>query len=306
MKDNSTGLDFLFRNRKLLIIAVFLGGIIGAGVTFFMPKKYLSSAIIYPYNSHQVKDIVGNPQFGYEVETEQLMQLLESNSMRDKTIEAFNLYDYYEEDTTSLKWRSELALKYINDVSITRSKYLSIVISAQTQDPQLSADIANFQVKEVNRYREQIFEENRTKRFKNIEEKYLISKSKLSALKDSIYVIKGGKKELLYNFVESLNNENNNTKEFVNDFRLEPLIEKYIYERGRYLRLLEEYDNMKDQMEQDLPSVYSIDKAVPNHKKASPSLFKNVVVGALVFFMLVLAIRIVSQQWNSLKDRAVK
>ena len=73
MNDNSTGLIFFFKNRKTLFIAALLGGILGVVATFFTPKKYLSTAIIYPYNSHKVNDIISNPQFGYEIETEQLI-----------------------------------------------------------------------------------------------------------------------------------------------------------------------------------------------------------------------------------------
>lgn len=306
MNDNSTGLIFLYRNRKLLILAAILGGLLGMGMTFFMSKKYLSTAIIYPYNSHKVNDIIANPQFGYEVESEQLMQLLESKSMRDKTIQTFKLYDYYKEDTTKKQWKAEIALKYIKDVSFFRSKYLSIVINVKTKEPQLSADIANFQVKEVNRYREQIFEENRIKSFKNIEEKYNQSKNRLEELKDSIYQIKGGSNELLYNFVENLNNENYNTEGFINDSRLEPIIEQYLYERERFLGFRLKYDQMKELMEQPLPSVYSIDIAEPSYKKVSPSFLINTLVGSLLFFILVLTVRLVGIQLKNLKQHVEK
>ncbi|MCT4580653.1 MAG: Wzz/FepE/Etk N-terminal domain-containing protein [Flavobacteriales bacterium] len=306
MNDNSVGLIFLFNNRKLLVLAALLGGILGIGITFLIPKKYLSTAIIYPYNSHKVNEIIANPQFGYEVESEQLMQLLESKSMRDKTVERFKLYDYYEKDTTDLKWKAELTLKYIKDITFFRSKYLSIVINVKTKDPKLSADIANFQVKEVNRYREQVFQENREKSFKSIENKYKLSKKRLEALKDSIYSIKGGTSDLLYNFVENLNNENYDTHAFIDDARLEPVIEQYLYERGRYLALRVKYDQMKELIAEPLPSVYSIDIAEPSYKKVSPSFLINALVGALIFFILVLTIRMVGGQWSSLKERARK
>ena len=306
MNDNSTGLIFFFKNRKILFIAALLGGILGVVATFSTPKKYLSTAIIYPYNSHKVNDIISNPQFGYEIETEQLMQLLESKTMRDKTIKKFKLYDYYEEDTTELKWKKEIALKYINDVSFFRSKYLSVVIKVKTKEPKLSADIANFQVREVNHYREQVFEENRQKSFKNIEQKYLLSKSKLNELKDSIYAIKGKGNELLYNFVENLDNENYDTREFIDNPKLEPIIELYLYERGRFLGLRSKYDQMKELIEEPLPSVYSIDKAEPSYKKASPSLSLNAIVGALILFLLVLTILLVLDKWNQLKSTIVK
>ena len=166
MKESqSSGLTYFYKNRKLFGIALVVGAVLGLSLTFFVPKKYLSTAIIYPYNSHTRGDLVVNPQFGFEVETEQLLQLLESKSMRDRTIEKFKLYEYYELDTNSKSWKAELAARYIEDVSFFRSKYLSVVIHATLKDPELAADIANFQVEEINDYRESIFKENREAEF---------------------------------------------------------------------------------------------------------------------------------------------
>ena len=107
MKESqSSGLTYFYKNRKLFGIALVVGAVLGLSLTFFVPKKYLSTAIIYPYNSHTRGDLVVNPQFGFEVETEQLLQLLESKSMRDRTIEKFKLYEYYELDTNSKSWKA--------------------------------------------------------------------------------------------------------------------------------------------------------------------------------------------------------
>lgn len=302
MDNNSTGANFIFNNRKSLFLAIFIGAVLGLGVTFFIPKNYLSTAIIYPYNSHTQNDIISNPQFGYEVETEQLLQLLESQTMRDRTIQKFKLYNYYDMDTTNPEWKSVIVLKYIKDITFFRSKYLSVVINVKTKNPQLSADIANYQVNEVNSYRESIFEENRQNQFNNINKKHDQSKVKLELLKKTIYDIKGGDDRLLFNFIENLNNENFDSKDFINDPRLENLVEQYIYELKNFQIIRNEQSSMEDLINENLPSVYSIDKAIPSFKKVSPSMTINAVVGAMVLFLLVFTLKLILKKWNTLKS----
>lgn len=261
----------------------------------------MSTAIIYPANAYTRHDIVANPQFGYEVETEQLMQLLESKSMRDRTIARFKLYDYYKLDTNTVSWESSIALKYIEDVSFFRSKYLSVVINVKTEDPYLSAQIANFQVSEIDKYRNDIFEKNRETEFAHIEEQYKKSKAYLEEIKDSIYTIKGGRQELLYNFIQKLNNDNATPEEFVDDPRLEKLIEDYVFELGEFKKLEEKYSLAKSNFSLPLPSVYSIDKALPSFKKVSPSFFLNSILGGFLMLVVTLTVRLVIDKWKTLK-----
>ena len=296
----SSGLTYLFRNRKLFALSILVGGILGATLTVFIPKKYLSTAIIYPYNSHTRGDLVANPQFGYEVETEQLLQLMESKSMRDRTIKEFDLYDYYGLDTTQKSWDAELATRYINDVSFFRSKYLSVVINVHMEDPELAAKIANFQVDEVNNYRASIFEENRKSEYDAITSEFEDCGDNLKHLKDSIYALSPGN-GLLYNFMENLNNENYDPSDFVADPRMEDVVDEYVYEMNRFKVLRTKHDQMKTSLEEPLPSVYSIDKAVPSYKKVSPSFTVNAAIGAMLVFFLTLTMRLVIDKWRELR-----
>lgn len=297
----SSGLTYLFKNRRLFALSIIVGAILGLSLTFLIPKKYLSTAIIYPYNSHTRGDLVVNPQFGFEVETEQLLQLLESKSMRDRTINEFELYDYYDLDTTSKTWSSELSTRYVNDVAFFRSKYLSVVINVRMEDPVLAAKIANFQVDEVNNYRASIFEENRTAEFRAIESEFESCKTNLESLRDSIYKMSSGS-GLLYNFFENLNNENYDPSEFVADPEMEIVVEQYVYEMGRFKTLRTRYNQMKTSLEEPLPSVYSIDEAVPSFKKVSPSFSVNILIGAMLVFFLTLTMRLILDKWRELRS----
>src|SRR3990167_7781158 len=246
MENNKTALHFLFRNRKLLIISLFTGGLLGGIITLFIPITYLSTAIVYPYSAYTKDNIIANPQFGLELETEQLLQLMESKSMRDRTIKHFKLYKYYQIDTNNISWESQLTLQYINDVSFERSKYLSVVINVQTRDPKLSAQIANF--------------------------------------------------------MENLDNENYDAGIFVDDPSLESLIQRTVLIYRTHNHLAEEYKNKQLQYEAPLPSVYTVDRAKPSYKKASPSLVLNVVVSALALLLVSLTVAVIRRKWLEFKS----
>lgn len=301
MENNKSALHFLFRNRILLFASLLTGGLLGVGITFFIPKTYLSTAIVYPYSSYTKDNIIANPQFGLELETEQLLQLMESKSMRDRTVKQFKLYKYYQIDTNDISWQSQLALQYVNDVSFERSKYLSVVINVHTKSPKLSAAIANFQVDEVNKYRAEIFEENRVKDLNNTKHQLDVVTNRLNQLRDSIYAIKTDKSELLYTFMENLDNENYDAGVFVDDPRLESIIQRFVLAYRTHHHLTEEFKNKQLQYDTPLPSVYAVDRAHPAYKKASPSFMINGVISALVMLLVSLTLAAIRRKWLEFK-----
>lgn len=302
MEDKSSSLAFIYRNRKFLAISFLLGAFLAVGVTFFIPKKYLSTAIVYPVNSHTRNEIVGNPQFGYETETEQLLQLMQSKNMRQRTIDKFNLVSYYEMDTTKIDWRAKLDLKYIKDVDFSRSKFLSIIINVTTKDPNLSAKIANFQVAEVNKYRDAVFEKNRLQEFNSVKNDLAKCQAKCKSLSDSIYAIKGGKNQLLFNFIENLNNEDYDASEFVNDPRLEGLIEQYVFESKTLAELRNTFNKLEVEINKPTPSIYTIDNAVPSYKKVSPSFLINSLIGGFTILLVSIVMLIARKELTKLKE----
>ncbi len=302
MNDNKRGVHFLFKYRKLWLISIIIGGAFGAGISFFLSPRYMSTAIVYPYNSQTRENLVSNPQFGFEFESEQLMQLLSSKSMRDRTIEEFKLYDYYNLDTNDNSWNSNLTERYVKDVVVMRSKYLSVVINVTMKDPKLAADIANFQIDEVDKFRASIFEENRSADLEKAKEKMVNLQKEAKTLADSIYAIKGSKDDLLFNFLENLNNEDYDPSVFVDSPELERLIIDYRFANDQYVNARNDYDLKKQAMQAPIPSVYKVDRAQPSYKPKSPSFPINIALGALAFFALVFVVRYSIEKWQQLKQ----
>ena len=59
---------------------------------------------------------------------------------------------------------------------------------------------------------------------------------------------------------------------------------------------------MEELINEELPSVYTIDKALPSFKKVSPSMTINAAVGSMAIFLLVLTLKLVLKKWNTLKS----
>ncbi|MFT4660722.1 MAG: hypothetical protein ACI8XB_000990 [Patiriisocius sp.] len=125
------------RIAPLAIIAILsiVLAIIFSGESFLKPR-YKSSAIVYPINLDPYSD---------ESETEQMLQLFDNENIRRAILEKFELgsrYGYKPEDKNYLFKINEM---YNERVSISPTRYESVEIICQDEDP----DVAKKMVEEV-------------------------------------------------------------------------------------------------------------------------------------------------------------
>jgi capsular polysaccharide biosynthesis protein len=180
-------LKFLYRWRKLLLLALVASVIATIIVTLIMPSEYESAGIIFPTPTNSPEKILTEPQFGYEVDADWLMQVLKSDIVKDTLVKLFGLIDYYELDTMGPNWRDELNKKYEKTISFQRTRYMSIEIKAQTKNPELSSDLVNTIIDKIDPIRERIFKEN-TYRTVIYYEKAMFDKLDLiNTMVDSLY-----------------------------------------------------------------------------------------------------------------------
>lgn len=188
--DSGKFLKMLYSNRKLLIIAGVLAFAASITATKFIAPKYYSVGVIFPTNSNSARMTLENPQFGYDLDADRLMQILESEIVMDSIINMYNLIEYYELDTTKLEWEYYLDKQFVEDVTFFRSRYMSVVINAQTKDPKLSANIVNSIIDMVDGLRENIFKENTLQALNSIKDEYLAKDVEVNMLADSVFALK--------------------------------------------------------------------------------------------------------------------
>ena len=83
-------IKMLAKWRKQLLIVFIAGTIASYLLTFLITPLYKSTAVVYPYNLNV---------YSKESATEQMVQLLKSEDVKESLIKAFHLYEHYVIDT---------------------------------------------------------------------------------------------------------------------------------------------------------------------------------------------------------------
>ncbi len=152
--DSSNMVVFLYKWRKplLIVMAVALAGSWFFSLPWFITPKYKSTVILFPAGTNSVsKALLSDQQakgqdlvaFGEDEQAEQLMQILNSNKIRDRIISKFNLMEHYGIDSTSRYKYSRLFDEYERNIKFRRTQFMAVQITVFDQDPQMAADIAN-------------------------------------------------------------------------------------------------------------------------------------------------------------------
>ena len=98
----------------------------------FIPPKFLSTATVYPVNLNS---------YSQETRTDQLLQLLESNIIRDSLITRFDLANSYDVDTAVNGGYFALYNEFNDRVEISKTRYESVMIEVLDEDPRVARDM---------------------------------------------------------------------------------------------------------------------------------------------------------------------
>lgn len=126
----------LFKWKKPLIIIAVIAAVASFVFTlpFFIKPKFKSYAIIYPSNLISYSE---------ETPTEQMLQMFQSDYIRDTMASVFDLYRHYEIDTTAKFPKTEYYNTYRDNVKISATEYESIEIEVWDTDPKIAAAICD-------------------------------------------------------------------------------------------------------------------------------------------------------------------
>ncbi len=283
-------LQLIYSNRKTFLYVLVTSITLSIGLTLLMPNQYYSFGTIFAPNSYASNSVIDNPQFGFEVDADHLMQVLESENVRLNVIRKFNLTEYYNIDTLDNDWQQQVTKKFISDITFFRTKYMSVIISATTTKPELSADIVNYIIEIANKTKNVIFEINRKNELAYKKESYLSEKHILDSITDKIYTLKQSDKsnELIYNHLLMANKDVAPAElyTFIDNKELEQLITDYKSTFARTEVLKKEYSEAEYFFNRPFPENYIIDKAKPQYKKASPSFSINCSIGVFASLLM--------------------
>jgi uncharacterized protein involved in exopolysaccharide biosynthesis len=139
--------------KNLLIIglaAIILSTIFSS--PFFITPLYKSIVILYPTASKSISKVllsenIGNAkdilEFGEEEQTEQMLQVLNSNLIRDRVITKYDLLAHYDISPESDYKMTRLFKEYESNFNFRRTEYMAVKITVLDKDAQMAADMAN-------------------------------------------------------------------------------------------------------------------------------------------------------------------
>jgi len=200
--DSSNLVIFLYKWRKPLFIVIVIA-LVGSwffSLPWFITPKFKSTVILYPASSSSIskallgEKVVKNEDltaFGEDEQAEQLLQILNSNKIRDKVIWKYNLMKHYGIDSTSKIKFSKLFKEYENNINFRRTEFMAVQITVYDEDPQMAADIANTIASLLDSTKNDMQRQRSVAGFKVVETEYRALQAEVRQIVDSLVKIGG-------------------------------------------------------------------------------------------------------------------
>ena len=306
---NQKLLRTIFLHKKSILLISIMLSLLAIGITSFLDKKYAATGIVYPTKSNQMKNVAGDPDFGYQIHTERLIQIFRSQKMRQEMVRRFDLINYYEIDTLNANWFHTLKHNFEKDVTFTKTEYLSVEIKAEFKDPILAASVVNNMISYVDTIRRNIFLANTQIWVNDLKGKIEPQQKIVDSLLLEVFNSNtpNAQSTLANNTIASIDNRKKNATTLMGDdvikaaieknysIKLERLISEYYMELGILNRYQSDLIQGQEKLSLPFPKIFTIMQAEVDNKKIFPSYKNAAVIAFLLGFML-------STLYFSLKD----
>ncbi len=309
-KFDSVDLILYLWNKKIpLLILTGIAAVVSIIVSLTIDEKFKSEVILFPAASGSVsQDLLSSSyseksilKLGEDEEVEQLLQILNSDNIRDRIIDQFDLMNHYEID--SRYPMTDLYKTYSENISFVPTKFMSVKILVMDRIPQVAADIAN----KISDLTDTVFYEMQITKakeaFKLVKKEYNVFQHEIESIEDSLAIIRNHG-IVYYNaqaerYVEAYGKaliENNFDAASKLDEKLK-MLAKY---GGKYNSLKMRQDVLQKQIgilkvkyseaeldvNQKLSKKYVVNKATVAEKKSYPIRWLIVVVSTFSAFIL--------------------
>ena len=290
--------EFIIKNKFKLAFNISIAIIVSIVITYFIPNEYRSYGIIYPPSSTSLENSVENPNFGYDIEADRIIQIMQSQVIMDSTTSKFNLITYFDIDIKEIDSRDKLTNNFLKMVKFERTNYMSVSISVKSKNPNMSADIVNYIIDKANELRERIYKQNVLLAYGKAQEELdfqrkisdsiiTVVKKDLDKLNLSGLMVLATNGQLNFNDLNSKQSSIENSNVGIN-------IINYRSQLDRQREIENKLFKIKKTLDNPVPNLYLIDKGVPSFKKVYPSYALNALI-AILFSLVISIILIVNK-----------
>jgi uncharacterized protein involved in exopolysaccharide biosynthesis len=321
LKNASEGLiQFIWINRKKLMLFTFAAAVISGFVAFLMNPLYLSTAVVFPAAtssvsfSEQRNAKAAAMDFGEEEQAEQLVQILQSSRIRDKVVSEFELMKHYEIDSKGANKYFKLNEAYNNHISFNRTRFGSIRIDVLDENPALAAKIANKIVDLIDTVKNEMIAERTVPAFKVNERKLAQMKRdrdailrKLDSLADLGVIALDVRSNLFQAYVDSKNPEDRAElkKKIDVNMKYGAMYDGLEYMRNEKIVKIEDFNISYEQAESDANTKFNhkfiVERAVKADKKEKPKRSVIILVSTVAAFFIGLFSLLLWEKYKELR-----
>lgn len=293
-------LIYIWKKRLVLMGVGLVAGIASIVISLMITPMFESSVIMFPTSSASVsKDLLSQNYsgrqdvhgFGEEQQAEQLLQVLNSEPIRSRIIEKYNLLEHYEIKSGEKYPLTRLYETYQSNINFRLTEFMSVEISVMDKDPEYAANMANDIAALVDTVYNNMKKERAREALRLVEREYQEAAQKLAVLRDSMNLISaqvsGDHNTGADPSSELLRAISENGAHFISMMNL------VRYETALVTDLNLKYKEARLEAEQNLSHKFVVEEAYPSEKKAYPKKSLIVIVStfaSLLFALIVLII----------------
>ena len=305
---------FFYKWRKTIASVAVLSLISSAGVAWMIPEKFKSTVILFPapsvsiskslltQNSGPQTDLL---QFGEEDDMERMLQVLNSEEIRERIVSKYKLSDHYGIAIDDPYKRTLLRQEYDDNIQFKKTEYMSVKIEVLDRNAEVASHIANDIAALYDSTMTRMKRERAIDAFNIIKREYGYFQKEIDIREDSLH-------KLMALGVNDYESQADRLNEALGKAIVEgktaaatALAEKvkilsmygtaYMSLRDNLYRmreqsniLKEKYDQAKVDAEQSLPEKFVVDKAFAAEKKSYPVRWIIVTVATITSLIITL------------------
>lgn len=311
---------FLWRKRRLIIGITLLGAIAGVIAAYVIRPLFKSEVILFPAITNSVSKALLSEQstgrddilaLGDEEDAEQLLQILNSDLVRERSAERFELMKVYRIKPDDPHKNSDLREAYEDHIKFEYTKFGSVRVEVLDEDPQRAADIANFIADQVDSVWRDMARERAMKGFTLVKTKVQELQGQIEQMEDSMRTLRSLGVQDYHTQTERYNEylgaailkgDQRAVKEFEDRFKVlaqyggayVTLQDRQFNEVKRLSVLRMKLEQAQADLESDLPHKFVVNKAFAADRKSYPVRWLVVAistVSALLFALLLIIIQ---------------
>lgn len=320
---------FLFRHRKLLITVTLIAAVVSAIVSLLIENKYKSTVVLFPTTTNSISKALIADNFGgkddvlelgEEEEAEQMLQVLNSDEIKNRIIEKYDLMKHYDIDTTDKYKYTKLSNQYESNISFERTEFMSVKVEVLDRDPDTAALIANDIAALIDTVKNRMLKQIAREALKIVEDEYFGMQHDMRVLEDSLDKIRSygvhdpeAQSEVLTDqlAVAIIAGNKNAVKEIEEKLDLlakyggaySSIRDNFEWDRKQLSFVKAKYAEAKIDAERSLEHKFIVSHAVPAEKKSYPIRWLIVVTSSVATFLFTIICILV---YNSIRELRIR